>query len=93
VRAKTGKDPGSHRGGDADPAANPRSIALGDPAYQGLALSGFDRLGARPQYPSPSQLLGNFDNDSTAGLVWALQLLAVMLLIGLGGFVRAARPL
>jgi type IV secretory pathway VirB10-like protein len=91
-RAQPGRNRDSSRDNDTRTAAG-RPIALGDPAHQGLALSRFDRLGASPEYPSPSRLLSSFGDDSTAGFVWALQLLAVMLLIALGGFLRIARPL
>jgi hypothetical protein len=80
----------SRRRGDTAPT--PRPISLGDPAEQGFALSRFDRLGTSPDYPAPSPFLSAFGRDSGGELVWALQLLAVMLLIGVGGFLRISRP-
>jgi hypothetical protein len=79
------------RRGNIRNAAGAQAIAPGNHSFQALALSRFDRLGTPPEYPAPSQLLGNFGDGSSTGFAWALQLLAVMLLIGLGGFVRTAR--
>jgi hypothetical protein len=76
----------------AGPQTETRPIALGDPAEQGFALSRFDRLGKLPEYAAPSPFLSSFGSDSGGEFVWALQLLAVMLLIGLGGFLRISRP-
>lgn len=91
-RARRGPARDSRRTGDRR-TTSARTNGLADPAASGIALSPFDRLGTSPEYPSPSPSLTSFGEESTGGLVWALQLLAVMLLIGLGGFVRIARPL
>jgi hypothetical protein len=40
---------------------------------------------------SVSELVRSFGDNSTTGAAWAPPLLAIMLLIGLGGFLRAAR--
>ena len=79
------------RRGDIRNASGAQAAAPRNDAFQPLALPRFDRLGTAPEYPAPSQLLGSFGDGSSADFTWALQLLAVMLLIGLGGFVRSAR--
>jgi hypothetical protein len=104
-RARGGRvEPGTQRRGEHRPAqrrgprrgnirhaAGAHAAAIGNHAFQTFPLSRFDRLGTAPDYPAPSQLLGSFGDGSSIEFGWALQLLAVMLLIGLGGFVRTAR--
>jgi hypothetical protein len=78
----------------ADIAAVPGLVAFADPAYQAsrqlkLVGSSFATLGRRLDLPSPSPTR-NFADGPESNTAWTLQLLAVMLLIALGGFTRAA---
>jgi sigma-70-like protein len=81
--------------GPAELAAAPALIAFGNPAYQASSQvdpgkTDFSQLGESVEFPSPSRSVGEFTDRSGNGIVWALQLLAIMLLVALGGFTRAA---
>ena len=74
--------------GPAEIAASPALIAFGNPAYQGARVSAFSRRGPIVDVGSPAPLPASFGESATSGSTWAAQLLAVMLLVALGGFVR-----
>lgn len=81
--------------GPAELAAAPGLIAFGSPAYQAssqadLGQPDFSQLGKSVQFPSASRSVRNFNDRSGNGIIWAFQLLAVMLLVAIGGFTRAA---
>jgi hypothetical protein len=66
-------------------------LIFGNPVDQVQSASPFGQLG-RPVEQSPvSELVRSFGGNSTAGAAWAPPLLAIMLLIGVGGFLRASR--
>jgi hypothetical protein len=57
-----------------------------------IERSKFDRLGKLVDAGSPSQAFNDFvERNSTTGMGWAVPLLAIMLPIGLCGFLGAAR--
>jgi hypothetical protein len=57
-----------------------------------LEKSPFGRLGELPEGPSPVPLLTEFaDGSPASGMSWAVPLLAIMLPIGLCGFLQARR--
>jgi hypothetical protein len=76
----------------AELARAPQLVAFANPGYQGLSQARFSRLGPVPDLGSPLPLSG-FGDDPKSGALWALQLLAVMLLLGLVGLVRGAPAL
>jgi hypothetical protein len=73
-------------------ARAPQLVTLANPAYQGAGQSQFSRLGTVPRFASglPEPSLGH---DPRAGAIWAAQLLAVMLGLGLVGLIRGAPAL
>jgi hypothetical protein len=75
--------------GPSELAAVPGLIAFGNPADQGLRLARFTRLGVAPELASPPRPLDLGDGPVSNG-AWTVQLLAIMLLIGLAGLMRAA---
>jgi hypothetical protein len=81
--------------GPSQLAELPGLIAFGNPAYQGFSQAAvgetdFSRLGASVDFPSSSNGVRRFADRSDNGILWAFQLLAVMLLVAIGGFTRAA---
>jgi hypothetical protein len=74
--------------GPAEVAASPGLVAFGNPAYQGAAQSAFSRRGPVVDFNSPAPLPANFGASVTSGSTWAAQLLAVMLLVALAGFLQ-----
>jgi DNA-binding CsgD family transcriptional regulator len=75
--------------GPAELAAVPGLVAFGNPGDQGLRLVRFTRLGAAPELLSPRRPLDLGDGPASSG-AWTIQLLAIMLMIGLAGLMRAA---
>jgi hypothetical protein len=62
-------------------------------AFQFFHPSQFDHLGrVIGSGPTPSRFLGGFASSRTGNANWAPPLLTVMLLIGIGGFLRVALP-
>jgi hypothetical protein len=66
-------------------------LIFGNPVYQVQSGSPFGQLGTPVEQTPVSRLVRSFGDNSTTGAAWAPPLLAIMLLIGLGGFLRAAR--
>jgi hypothetical protein len=74
--------------GPAELAISPSLVAFGNPAYQGYAQTSFSRLGTGLEVGSAGSLPAAFGNGSTNGSTWAIQLLAIMMLVALVGFRR-----
>jgi hypothetical protein len=76
----------------AELANAPQLVTLANPAYQGAGNSQFSRLGTAPDL-APGLPLSRLGEDPRSGALWALQLLAVMLGLGLVGLVRGGPAL
>jgi hypothetical protein len=74
--------------GPAELAVNPALVAFGHPAYQALHQSQFTRLGPILDLPPVAPLRADFGTPSTRSSAWASQLLAIMLLVGLGALLK-----
>jgi hypothetical protein len=70
-----------------------RGLSSTGPGFQLFHPSQLDHLGRiLGQQAAPTRLLGRFSASATGRADWAPPLLTIMLLIGLGGFLRVAMP-